>query len=302
MDKLKELLNSSVFSQGEFQVKFIISLLVIGFFFAFHRIILVFLKRSRSDQKTKYTIRKLSAYLSTIFALLIILFLWAEKFSQFATIIGLLSAGLAIAMKDIIVDWMGWLFILLRRPFYLGDRIEIAGAKGDVVDIRVFQFSVLEVGNWVESDQSTGRIIHIPNRYVFTHHLVNYNNGFGFIWNEIPVLITFESNWGKAKEILSRIAEKHSIHFSEEAKEALKKKMARFMIYYRHLSPKVFTSVRDSGVLLTIRYLCRPKRRRITEENMWEEILSSFAKEADIELAYPTYRIYKPQLEDRDES
>ncbi len=239
--------------------------------------------------------------MSSFLAVVVILFLWAEKFSQFATIIGLLSAGLAIAMKDIIVDWMGWLFILLRRPFYLGDRIEIAGTRGDVVDIRVFQFSLLEVGNWVESDQSTGRIIHIPNRYVFTHHLINYNNGFGFIWNEIPVLITFESNWKKAKKILSTIAEKHSIHFSEEAKEALKKKMARFMIYYKHLSPRVFTSVRDSGVLLTIRYLCRPKKRRITEENMWEDILSSFSREADIDLAYPTYRIYSPQEKEKNE-
>ncbi len=301
VEKIKEFLKSPFFSGGFPLKKIALSLLVIIIFFVIHRMVLIFIKSQSGSVKSKYRVRKVSAYLSSFSAFIIILFIWAEKLSQFVTIIGLFSAGLAVAMKDIIVDWIGWLFIILRRPFNIGDRVEVTGVKGDVVDIRTFQFSLLEVGNWVESDQSTGRVVHIPNRYVFSHHLVNYNNGFGFIWNEIPVLITFESNWAKAKNILSKIADEHSVHFSQEAKEALKKKMARFMIYYKYLNPKVYTTVKESGVLLTIRYLCKPKMRRVSEEEIWEEILRVFSEEPEISLAYPTYRVYSPFLEKKDE-
>ena len=301
-NELSQIFKTNILSQPTVQHKLIFTISLIAFFIVFHRLILFLLKKSEKDSMTRYKIRKFSAYTLSFITIITILFVWAASFSQLATIIGLLSAGLAIALKDIIVDSIGWLFIILRRPFFLGDRIEIGDAKGDVVDIRMFQFSLLEVGKWVEADQSTGRIIHVPNRLIFTHHLTNYNNGFGFIWNEIPVLITFESNWKKAKRILQEIANEHSFNFTEEAKEALKKKMARFMIYYRHLDPKVYTTVKDSGVLLTIRYLCRPKRRRISEEEIWEAILEAFSKEPDIELAYPTYRVYSDFLEGRDET
>ena len=92
-----------------------------------------------------------------------------------------------------------------------------ATTKGDVIDIRVFQFSILEVGNWVDADQSTGRIINIPNGKVFTETMVNYTTGFEYIWNEMPVLVTFESEWEKAKEAANgKIAEKRAAHTSEE--------------------------------------------------------------------------------------
>ena len=263
-----------------------------------HRFIVYLVARSEADPVTKYRARKFSAYLLTFTAFILIFLLWSTSSGQFITVVGLASAGLAVALKDLIVDLMGWIFIMVRKPFTLGDRIEVNGVKGDVVDLRSFQFSLLEVGNWVSADQSTGRVAHIPNRYVFTHHIINYNNGFGFVWNEIPVLITFESNWRKAKKILEEIAQKVSLHFSEEAEKALRKRMAKFMIFYKHLNPKVYTSVQDSGVLLTIRYLCKPRTRRGTEEEIWEMVLGAFEKEPDIDLAYPTYRIYQPERTD----
>jgi small-conductance mechanosensitive channel len=182
------------------------------------------------------------------------------------------------------------LYFLYSNP---GDRIQIGEHRGDVVDLRIFQFSLLEIGNWVDADQSTGRIIHIPNSIVFNETLANYNTGFDHIWNEIPVLITFESNWEKAKEILQTIMEQNSSRLSNSAEKEIKEASKKYLIYYSKLTPVVFTDVKDSGVLLTIRYVCSPKQRRKTSREIWEAILKAFSKTNDIDLAYPTQRFYR---------
>ena len=92
-----------------------------------------------------------------------------------------------------------------KRPFEVGDRIQIGDQKGDVIDQRIFMFTVLEIGNWVDADQSTGRVIHIPNGKIFLETLASYTKGFEYIWNEIPVQVTFESDWRKAKNILESL-------------------------------------------------------------------------------------------------
>jgi len=208
-----------------------------------------------------------------------------------------LSAGIAIALKDVVANFAGWLFIISRRPFSVGDRIQIGNYAGDVIDTRVFQFTLLEIGNWVNADQSTGRIVHIPNGMVLSEVLANYSKGFQYIWNEIPVLITFESNWKKAKKILQKIADKDAEQLSKAAEKRVKEASKKFMILYSKLTPIVYTSVQDSGVLLTIRYLCEPQRRRDSEQVIWEDILKEFTRNNDIDFAYPTQRFYNSKLE-----
>ena len=110
----------------------------------------------------------------------------------------------------------------MRRPFALGDRIQIGKHSGDVIDIRFFQFTINEIGNWVDADQSTGRIIHIPNGKVFTEAQANFTQGFSHIWNEIGVLVTFESDWEKAKNILEKIVEKHAASLTKAAEQKRK--------------------------------------------------------------------------------
>jgi small-conductance mechanosensitive channel len=199
------------------------------------------------------------------------------------------SAGLAIAMKDPLVNVAGWFFILWRRPFDVGDRIQIGGHTGDVIDMSVFQFTMMEIGGWVHADQSTGRIVHVPNGKVFVDPQIVYTQGwFDYIWNEIPVLITFESNWKKAKEILQQIATTHSGHLIPLAEHKLKESPHEFIIHAPNLNPNVFTSVEASGVLLTLRHLCEPRRRRENTQEIWEAILERFVGCADIDFAYPT--------------
>ena len=251
------------------------------------------LLRARVDDvRSRYKWRKTITYISVLVGLLLVGRVWSEGVGELATFLGLLSAGLAIALRDPIVNLGGWLFIIWRRPFVVGDRIQIGDHAGDVIDQRIFQAIVLEIGNWVDADQSTGRLIHIPNGLVFREPLANYTRGMQYIWNEIGVLVTFESDWKKAKELLTEVVERHAREVVEEAEQQMLKASRQFMIFYSTLTPTVYTSVKDSGIMLTLRYLTHPRRRRGIAHEIWEDILTAFADYDDIDFAYPTTRYY----------
>jgi small-conductance mechanosensitive channel len=251
------------------------------------------LVRRRIENVTqRYYWSRVVTYLIVFIGLLVVGRIWFQGVSSLVTYFGLLSAGLAIALSDLVANLAGWFFILWRRPFVVGDRIEIAGQRGDVIDIRLFMFSLLEIGNWVDADQSTGRIIHVPNGKVLKEPLANYTMGFKFIWHEIPVLVTFESDWRKAKEILERIVHEHAEPLSADAERQVRQAAHKYMIHYGKLTPIVYLTVKDSGVMLTMRFMVDPRRRRGIEEGIWQAVLEAFAAESDIDLAYPTIRYY----------
>ena len=179
-----------------------------------------------------------------------------------------------------------------RRPFEVGDRIEIGGFAGDVIDVRFFQFTINEINNWVDADQSTGRIIHIPNGKVFKEYQANFTQGFTHIWNEMSVLVTFESDWERAKSIMEKVVNDHAETISKAAEKKLIEASKKFLIFYKTLTPTVYTSIEESGVKLTMRYLVNPRRRRIYEHKIWEELLRAFAKEDNVDFAYPTQRVF----------
>lgn len=275
----------------------VVALIIFG-----RHLLLRVVDRRIDDVRSRYRWAKGSAYAAFVLVILFVVAIWFQWFGSLGTFLGLLTAGLAIALKDPVVDLAGWVFILWRRPFDIGDRVQIAGRAGDVMDIRLFQFSILEIGNWVDADQSTGRIIHIPNAKVFTDTMANYTAHFDYLWNEVGVLVTFESDWRKAKRILKEIADEHASGVSDEAERSLRKASRRVLIFYPTLTPIVYTSVKDSGVMLTLRYLCKPRARRGTSEVIWEAMLDRFAAEADIDLAYPTYRAFFNAVEGKDEA
>jgi len=281
----------------ETQMKVFLLLLISLILWVLYFLINWLVWRQTEDVRTRYRWKKTSGYILIILGLFIIIRLWFRGFESLATYLGLLSAGLAIALRDLVSDLAGWFFIIGRRPFSVGDRIQIGNFAGDVIDIRAFQFTLMEIGNWVDADQSTGRVIHIPNGMILREVLANYSKGFYYIWNEIPVLITFESDWQKAKKILQKIAEQDSERLSKAAEKRIKEASKKYMILYSKLTPIVYTSVKESGVLLTIRYLCEPQSRRGSEQKIWEDILKEFALQKDIQLAYPTQRFYNYRLE-----
>src|SRR6056297_21939 len=246
---------------------------------------------------SRYRWRKNITYTLVFIGLLLIGRTWIEALGSLATFLGLLSAGLAIALRDPVTDIAGWIFLVWRKPFQLGDRIEIGNHKGDVIDIRFFKFTILEIGNWVQADQSTGRVIHISNHLVFSESIANYTSDFEFIWNEIEVVFTFESDWKRAKQILEEITENHLLDYVSDAEQQIKRASKSYLIHYRNLTPIVYTDVVDDGIKLTIRHLSNPRRRRGINQIIWEDILEAIAKEDNIDFAYKTVRIYQNQIE-----
>ena len=272
--------------------KLAITLVALVVFYILKTITTKVICRKIEDDKRRYHIRRTVSYVFTFIMVIMIGSFWFQGIASLSTFLGLASAGLAVAMHDTIANMAGFFFIEARKPFKVGDRIQLEGFKGDVIDIRLFQFSIVEVGNWVDADQSTGRIIHVPNSMVLRSPLSNYHIGFEYIWNEIPVLITFESNWKKAKELLLGIGRENAEYLSQGAQAQIRNAARKYLIVAGKLTPTVYTTVKDSGVMLTIRYLVDPRQRRGTEQKMWEDILDAFAKESDIDLAYPTTRFY----------
>ncbi|HPB30566.1 MAG TPA: mechanosensitive ion channel family protein [Candidatus Sumerlaeota bacterium] len=274
------------------QHKLALSLMFVILFILLQILLRRIVYRNAKDVRQHYYWSRTVTYGTTFLGLVILGMVWIRGLQSFATFFGLVSAGVALSLRDIIANLAGWMFIILRQPFQVGDRIEIGAFRGDVIDVSLFQFTILEIGNWVDADQSTGRIIDIPNGLIMSQGLANYTKGFEYIWHEIPILVTFESNWKKAKAILDRIAHEKAESLSPDAKNQLNAAARKYMIFYRHLTPIVYTSVKDSGVMLTIRYMTKPRQRRTSTEAIWEAILDAFALETDIELAYPTTRFY----------
>jgi small-conductance mechanosensitive channel len=300
MDRIGETLESVLGLTPDVQGKILLSLIVLFAVWLIHRLLLRTVDRRLDDPRARYQWSKSSGYVAFFVAVLFLGFIWVDAFGNLATFLGLLSAGLAIALKDLVANLAGWGFILLRHPFEVGDRIQVGDFRGDVVDIRLFQFTLLEIGNWVDADQSTGRVVHVPNSRVFTEPLANYTSQFAYIWHEVPVLLTFESDWRRAKRLLEEVATEHAAGVVKAAEQAVLHASRKYLIFYGTLTPKVYTTVKDSGVLLTLRFVCPVRQRRGLTERIWEGILDAFQKEQGIDLAYPTRRMYANFLEGKE--
>ena len=264
---------------------------VIGYVLIF--ILVWIINKQVKNLKARHVLRKNVVYIVSILMILAIAFLWMQNLNSLTIFISVIGAGLALALQEVILCVAGWFLILARRPFEVGDRIELGGVKGDIIDIRIFHTSLLEIGNWVHGDQSTGRIVNVPNSAVFKKENYNYSRGFEFIWNEISVLVTFESDWKKAEKIMLSHADKDAKEMEGVMKRKIDAMAKHYMIYYEKLTPIIYTNIKESGVELTLRYLTEARRRRATHDALSRDILSDFAKEESVNFTYPTYRIVK---------
>jgi len=277
---------------ADMQGKILASFVVLVILFSARYLMLRSIHQRVDDGEAAYRTTKLTTYSVTVIGIITLSWIWLDAFNNVATYLGLVSAGIAIALSDVLKNMAGWVYLLTRRPFKVGDRIEMTGLKGDVVDIRLFRFSLMEVGNWVDADQSTGRLVHVPNGNVFTSPIANYTEGFQFIWHELPFLVTFESNWRTAEEVLRAALETHAPKLDRKDELQIRSTARRYQIKIGAVTPIVYLTVKDSGVLLTGRFLVDARGRRSTEELLWKAILDAIADDPTVELAYPTVRTY----------
>ena len=289
----------SHFSSGsQFTDKMVLSVIIIVFFFLVKWLVSRFVKRKVEDVTRHYYWQLGIKYIIYILGTIMVARVWFEGVSSVATFLGLVGAGLAIAVQDTIASMVSFAFIIWRRPFVVGDRVQLGDVIGDVIDIRLFQTLLMEVNSrWVDADQSTGRILHMPNNRVFKDRLVNYDKGFGYIWYEMGVQVTFESNWKKAKAILLKIVNEEVESISSKGMSEFREVSRNYLVRFGKLTPIVYLAVRDSGVMLTLRFLTPPRKVRGTEDQLWTRILEEFALCDDIDLAYPTTRMYFNQTE-----
>ena len=253
--------------------------------------------RRTDDPQIRYRWRKAATYSLSIIGLILVGRVWLEGIQSLVTYLGLVSAGIAIALRDPIVNWFGWIFIGWRRPFTVGDRIQIGPLSGDVIDIGVSTFSVLEVGAHDLGEQITGRIVHVPNGKIFLEPLTNVTQGFNYVWNEIPITVTFESDWRKAKKILDGILRERLESVTEEAARYIRDASRKFLIPSANVHPVVYTRIVPDGIEFSLRYVCEARARRRSTEVVCEALLDAFAAEPGIDFAYKTTRIFRQSEE-----
>ena len=274
-------------------VNLVLSTLVLVIIFALRYLVLRAVVPRLADTEVVYRARKLSFYVAVGLLLFFLGWIWTRQLANVGSFIGLLSAGIAIALSDVLKNVAGWVLIVFRRPFKVGDRIEVGADAGDVIDIGVFRFTLMEIRNWVDADQTTGRILHIPNATVFSEPLANYNEGFPYIWVEIPVTVTFESDWQHAQDMVARIIQLHTLDPDRVAASS----RDRYVSLHRNLAPEVYVDVIDYGVTVTGRLLVPPRSRRLITSEIWQDLLQAIGAAPDVELAYPTTRFFRADLE-----
>ena len=275
-----------------FLLRIIISMTMLLSLYLAKRIILYRINKTGLDVTVKHNYRRIAVCILSAIAFLILGTIWIRRIN-FGIIFSIIGAGLVISLSDLILSSFGWFFIIVRKPFEIGERVQIGSVKGDVVDIRGFSTVLLEIEGWVKDEQSTGRIVYIPNNFIFRQPVYNYTKGFDFIWDEIKIAITFESNYKKAEEVCLKYLNEFHDSWAKDLDKKIRQAQNIYAIYYEKLTPTVYVKIIDSGILLSLRYLVEPHRRRYSEDLLYKKILDEFSKAKDITFAYTTYRIIK---------
>lgn len=251
------------------------------------------LMRSELDLESRHKIRMMTNWLGLFVFFVSVLIIWAASLKNAGVFFGIVGAGLALSLQETLLCIAGWILLVSRRPYDIGDRIEIDNRKGDVIGYNLFQTTMLEVGNWVQAEQSTGRMLILPNSMLFRHTVYNYTKGFPFLWNEVATVVTFESNWELASELMLEIARKEDQKFDKEVERYIQQMQGRYAIRYGHLEPTIYTNIADQGVQLTLRFLSPVRKRRATTHAISEKVLREFLAHPEIDFAYPTTRIFR---------
>lgn len=246
-----------------------------------------------ADVNRRHILKKWVGYLYAAFLILFAIGLFADVLASLGTIVAVLIAGIAVALQDVLKSFVGWIYLSGRSGIDVGSRVEVGGMQGDVIDVGVLKTTVVEVGNLVYGMQSTGRLITIPNYRMLAESVVVSSVGNPFVWHEVRVAITFESDWERAEAILREIADELHREIEPELQAGFRKLERRYAFKYGKLTPIVYVTLATNGVQLVLRYLVPVRRRRGSEDQVTRRILTAFAQEPRVQIAYPTYRAYR---------
>ncbi len=230
------------------------------------------------NSRSKYLFNKRINIFFNFITFAFIFLIWETHIKNMMTLISFVSAGITISLREFILNLFAGIYIRVNKPFCLEDRIEINGLKGDVINIKSTSFDLLEIGDRVNGEQSTGRVVHVPNSTVFSYPLKNYVRAFKYIWNEIVVKVNLDSDIRKTKRILYRIVRKNNIiqQTPDKMENQVNSASTDYRIYFNNLEPIIYTSIVDSHIELYIRYLVHPKKARDVENSIWIDVINEY--------------------------
>lgn len=234
-----------------------------------------------NNSKDRYMYKKKVNLMSNTIIWIAIFFIWESHLSNFITLISFVSAGATIALREIIFNFFSGIYIKVKKPFKLEDRIKIGNNKGDVVNISTLNFEILEIGDEINGEQSTGKIIHLPNFLIFTSPLTNYVKAFKYIWNEITVKLPLDADLRQSKKVLYKIVNNNQIvkRIPQKMRGQINSASLDYRIYFNKFDPIIYTKVVDTHIELYIRYLIHPKKARNVEDEIWCSILNAYRNE-----------------------
>lgn len=257
----------------------------------FRVLVYAVLMRHIQSGRVRYSLSKILNLTHLFIASLFILRLWLPDSNTLLAAYGFVGAAVAFSVQDLFKNLIGGAVILVRSLYKVGDRIQVENTYGDIIDIGVLYTTLLEIRSWVAGDQSTGRIIRVPNGKVITNNVINYTADHSFIWDEFHIPITHESDWRKAEQILTEIISESTNELTASAMEEIRHLQSKYFLTNENVDPHVYMEITDNWVSLYVRYIVSARERRTVQDKIMRQIKDRFDNEAGIIIASETATI-----------
>lgn len=247
------------------------------------------------DNDNRYKAKKIGTFIGYFFTMVLVTIVYSSKLSGLTVALGVAGAGIAFALQEVIASFAGWLAIMFGGFYKTGDRVQLGGIKGDVMDIGVLRTTIMETGQWVDGDLYNGRIVLIANSFVFKEPVFNYSGDFPFLWDEIKIPIQYNSNYDKAKIIFEQIGKEVAGDLTQLSKEKWISLQSKYRLEDAQTEPMVSLIANDNWVEFTLRYVVSYKKRRATKTELFTKILKQVeATNGEIKFASATFQIVNP--------
>ncbi len=262
------------------------------------------IKKYITDNERIYMAHKMLTFVNISLIVIIVAFSYIDNVSYIITVLGFASAGIAIAMKDWFMSMLGWFVLLVSGSISVGDRIRVIkdGVEyvGDVLDISLLRITIFEdiTLTTYMSNRRAGRIVFIPNNYVFTTLLSNYSHAtLKTVWDGIDITITFDSNHRKASHIAKEVARKYSKGYTDITRTQLNKLRNRYSLKNTNVEPRIFSFAEENGVRISTWYLTNAYATLTLRSTISVEIIEAYNNADDIQIAYPTQMLHLSPME-----
>jgi small-conductance mechanosensitive channel len=256
-------------------------------------------QRHVKDSSAKYRARKLVSFAVWIAAGLLLGSIFSDRLAGMTVAFGVAGAGVAFALQEVIASVAGWVAILFGEFYSTGDRVQLGGIRGDVIDIGVLRTTLMETGQWVAGELYNGRIVRIANSYVFKEPVFNYSADFPFLWDEITLPVRYGSDWKLAKTMLVDVADEICGDFALASRQAWLDAVNKYRLEEAKVEPMVTMAANDNWLEFTLRYTVDYRRRRMVKDQLFTRILEEIDASQDrIRLASATFEVVNlPRLD-----